>query len=150
MPAQSQTPYRFARCLLRLCGSIWASPNTLLGFILGVANATQPRWHPAGVIEFHMDSGPAKLVCKKMGISAFTLGDCVLYAVAPTPNLRLHEFRHCLQYRVLGPFFLPMYYVFMATHGYWRNPLEVDARHWEASDLKDKEYFNDKNDQMNF
>lgn len=84
------------------------------------------------VIEIRLDYGPALRVCQALGISAFTLGDCVIYAVPPCRNLRFHEKRHVFQYWLLGPFFLPAYYLGMAIWGYQNHPLEKDAHAYEA------------------
>lgn len=115
---------------MRYLGHAWASPNTLLGISLGLASMTPPH-REAGAINFYMTSGPVYRVCCALRIAAFTLGDCVLYAVPPTPNLRVHEGRHIAQYHALGPFFLPAYYMLLAYFGYEEHPLEVDARHHE-------------------
>ncbi len=106
---------------------LWSFPNTALGMVLGFGSAAWPERF-AGAINFRMRGGPALVVCRRLGISAFTLGDCVLYAVEPTPALKVHEGRHVRQYRILGPLFLPVYFALMAVYGYWNHPLERDAR----------------------
>ena len=96
----------------------------------GLASLARPdRSH--GAINFRLRRGLVLRVCERIGISAFTMGDCVLYAVDPTPALRVHEGRHIWQYRVLGPFFLPVYFLLLLRYGYWEHPLERDARAWE-------------------
>lgn len=85
-----------------------------------------------GILEFRIRGGPVLWICARLNISAFTLGECVLYRVPPTPAVRVHERRHVTQYRMLGPFFLPVYFVLLAAFGYWNHPLERDARRVEA------------------
>jgi hypothetical protein len=109
---------------------IWNLPNTLLGLLIGSLNFTFPDYSH-GAVNFYMKRGPVPAICNFLKISAFTVGECVLYAVPPNPNLRTHEFRHVLQYRVLGPFFLPVYFVLLGLYGYVRHPLERDARNFE-------------------
>lgn len=113
--------------LLRISGRVWASPNTFLGLLLGGMGRAQLQ-HYHGTIEILLESGPVFRTCRRIGISAFTLGDCVLYMVPPSRNLRVHEGRHSQQYWILGPFFLPVYFGLMAVYGYHKHPLEMDAR----------------------
>lgn len=115
---------------LRWLGHGWAFPNTLLGMLLGCLG--RARWQITGhTVEILLRSGPVLAVCRRLRIAAFTLGDCVVYACPPDANLRVHEGRHSQQYWVLGPFFLPVYFVLLALRGYWNHPLEKDARRWE-------------------
>ncbi|MGI8905660.1 MAG: hypothetical protein ACR2IE_04120 [Candidatus Sumerlaeaceae bacterium] len=116
-----------ANRLLWLAGSVWTLPNTLLGVVLGLLNGTIPQFE-AGAVNFYMRRGMVGLVCNKLGISAFTVGDCVLYSADPTPNLRVHEGRHIAQYHALGLLFLPAYFLLLAFFGYEEHPLEQDAR----------------------
>jgi hypothetical protein len=111
-------------------GALWTSPNTLIGAVLGILNGTIPRVE-RGVVNFYMRGGVVRAICERLGISAFTLGDCVLWASAPTENLHVHEGRHIAQYRALGPLFLPAYFLLLAYFGYEEHPLEQDARMYE-------------------
>lgn len=110
-----------------MLGAIWTSPNTLLGLLLGFVSGAWPKANHRA-LNFYIRHGPVRWVCDYLGISAFTLGDCVLYLVPPTDHLRVHEGRHIQQYRALGPFFLPVYFVLLAAFGYPDHPLERDAR----------------------
>ena len=113
---------------IRFLARAWASPNTLLGVALGLVNGNLPARF-ADSLDIHLHRrGPVAHICSRLGIHAFTLGDCVLWNVAPTPRLRIHELRHVTQYRLLGPFFLPLYFVLLLLFGYWNHPLERDAR----------------------
>lgn len=115
---------------LRPLGHIWAFPNTFIGLLLGMVGKNHWQMHQR-TIEILLKSGPVLHVCRHLRISAFTLGDCVLYAAEPCENLRQHEGRHTTQYWLLGPFFLPLYFTLLALRGYQNHPLEKDARHWE-------------------
>lgn len=118
---------------LQPLGRIWAFPNTALGILLALLG-WRNRWRlHNGTVEILQFSGPVLMICHRLGISAFTLGDCVLYIAEPCENLREHEGRHSRQYWILGPFFLPVYFVLLGIYGYWNHPLEKDARAWELS-----------------
>ena len=118
--------------IIRMVGSLWTSPNTLLGLLIGFTGLTAPRAE-YGVINFYWHKGPVHSVVRRRGISAFTMGDCVIYLVPPTQNLRVHERRHVAQYHALGPLFLPAYFLLMAFFGYHDHPLETDAYEHEQS-----------------
>ena len=111
-------------------GRAWALPYTTLGLLLGLTGKNKFEIVNR-VIEIHIKNGPVFWIGNNLGISAFTLGDCVLYLVPPCPNLRFHEGRHIQQYWVLGPMFLSVYYIGLALWGYWNHPLEKDAREHE-------------------
>lgn len=116
--------------ILWALGGLWALPYTLLGMLLGASSSCRPQ-RSHGALNYYVRKGPVRLVCDRLGIAAFTLGDCVLYVVEPTNNLRVHEGRHIAQYRALGPFFLPLYYLLLMIYGYANHPLEKDARDHE-------------------
>lgn len=109
-------------------GRVWASPNTVIGILIGLLNANLPQNNEGRTIDIFLTRGPVRSICEWLGIHAFTVGDCVLWRVTPTPCLRLHEERHIFQYHVLGPFFLPVYFALLLIFGYWNHPLEKDAR----------------------
>jgi len=115
---------------LQWLGRLWALPNTTAGLLLGLLGKNEWQVHNR-TVEVLLRTGPVRWICDKLKISAFTLGDCVLYTVAPCENLREHEGRHSMQYWLLGPLFLPTYFIMLAFWGYWRHPLEKDARTWE-------------------
>lgn len=116
--------------LLKTLAFLWNATNTVPGLVIGLLNPTCPKWHDE-TFEFHMNRGLVSAICKRLGISAFTLGDCILYSVPPQRNLRVHERRHVAQYRLFGPFFLPVYFLLLLFFGYYRHPLERDARRHE-------------------
>ena len=126
------------RPIIKLLQFLWNLPNTALGVVLGIGVGwTLPR-RDGDTIAFLLRRGPVSATCRWLGISAFTLGDCVLYRVAPTPALRAHERRHVTQYRRFGPFFLPVYFALLAGYGYNGHPLEVDARNHPECDFSKK------------
>lgn len=125
--------------LLGLAGMLWTSPNTLAGLVAGLAGmaaGARPYWSAReGALVFaRYPWGPG---------GAMTLGNVILAtgpdleARCPTyaeragrcraPWMRLgdHERAHVLQYLVLGPAFLPLYFLLGGVSV--RNPLERAA-----------------------
>jgi hypothetical protein len=111
------------RSLLIALGVVWASPNTLIGLIVGglalAGGATaRLRRSDLAVVFDHLPFGPG---------GAMTLGNCILHTGdtldtecftyahraghGAEPAIRLcdHERAHVYQAMVLGPFFLPVY-----------------------------------------
>jgi hypothetical protein len=123
---------RTRRLLAHAVGSVWTCPNTALGLLVGTLGLAVPQLSH-GAINFYLRTGPVWRTARRMGVSAFTLGDCIIYLVPPTHNLRVHEFRHVHQYHALGPLFLPAYFLLMALFGYHDHPLETDAYEHERS-----------------
>ena len=131
---------------MTIIGSIWTVPNTFLGLLLGAINFSLPTWQLHRSMQRHDETfapvpisillgpGIVRLICRRLGISAFTMGDCVLYRARPTKRLTFHEYRHVRQYRLLGPFFLPVYFLLFGAFGYCAHPLERDARMHEGAD----------------
>ncbi len=111
---------------------LWNLPNTAAGLVLGFAAGGGMPVRVGDTLEFRIHRGPVRWVCAGLNIAAFTVGDCVLYRLPPTAAVRVHERRHVTQYRVLGPLFLPVYFVLLAAFGYWNHPLERDARRVES------------------
>jgi len=114
---------RAARAALALLGALWASPNTLLGLLAGLATlplGARPRWraHDLALVFHRFPFGPG---------GAITFGNVILHtgqdldvtvrtyahragrgAEAPV-RLSDHERAHVYQYMALGPLFLPLY-----------------------------------------
>ncbi|WP_058834888.1 hypothetical protein [Luteimonas abyssi] len=111
-------------------GMLWTAPNTLVGLVAGVAGVlrgARMRWssRDRAWVFFRYPWGPG---------GAMTLGNVIL-ATADTldvpctsysqraglcehPEMRLgdHERAHVYQYMVLGPLFLPLYFVCGGIH----------------------------------
>lgn len=125
------------RRLLIASGHLWTAPNTLLGLVAGLLGV------PFGARLYRCDGA---LAFRRMPrfFGALTLGGVILHAGGsldvgvPTYSARLrpaarvehvrlaeHERAHVLQYLVLGPLFLPLYFLCGGVSA--RNPLERAA-----------------------
>ncbi|HEY0198963.1 MAG TPA: hypothetical protein VGC19_10555 [Rhodanobacter sp.] len=125
-------------------GMLWTSPNTALGLLAAVAGfalGARLRWQ----------SRELALVVSRWpwGNGALTLGNvivhagerldvpCVTYAhragrgVEPPISLADHERAHVWQYMLLGPLFLPLY--FLCGGVSVRNPFECAADRYARS-----------------
>jgi hypothetical protein len=93
----------------RAAAYLWASPNTLLGIVIGIALAGRCRVVD-GVVEFHGPFLARNLNRLWVPAAAITLGHCVLAQSADCLNhTRAHERVHVRQYERWGPFFIPAY-----------------------------------------
>ena len=118
-PPRSRAVLRVAQAL----GMLWASPNTLLGLVAGVAgivfgaHAHVSRRERAVVVQ-RWPWGPGGALT--LGNTILHTGDtldspCVTYAHRaghadePAITIADHERAHVFQYMVLGPLFLPLY-----------------------------------------
>lgn len=121
---------------LKFASGLWNLPNTLLGFLLGGLNLSLPALSH-GAANYYFRRSWTCWVCRVLRIRAFTLGDCVFYAgCAASPEIRVHESRHIWQYHMLGPFFLPVYFLLLAAFGYNDHPFERDARRYEREEIR--------------
>jgi hypothetical protein len=84
----------------------------------------EPR---GGLLVAHSNRGLVYLFLTRRGFGAITFGRVVVSAIPLTPRLLMHESHHARQYEVLGLFFLPIYLLLHARHGYAANPLEREA-----------------------
>lgn len=126
--------------LLVVLGHVWTAPNTLLGLVAGLLGM------PFGAWPYRCDGALAFRHMPRF-FGALTLGGVVLHAgqsldimvptytarlrqVARTGRVRLgdHERAHVLQYLVLGPLFLPVYFLCGGVSA--RNPFERAADHF--------------------
>ena len=130
------------RRVLIVLGIIWASPNTVIGFLIGaialVGGAKMVvRRNDLAVVFDQVTFGPG---------GALTLGNCILHTgdtlntacftyahragQGQEPPIRLcdHERAHVHQTMVLGPFFLPLYLLCGGISV--RNPFERAADHY--------------------
>lgn len=118
-------------------GHVWTAPNTLLGLVAGLLGV------PFGARPYRCDGA---LAFRRMPrfFGALTLGGVILHAgdsldvLVPTYTARVrpkarvgrvglgaHEHAHVLQYLVLGPLFLPVYFICGGVSA--RNPFERAA-----------------------
>ena len=125
------------RWWLVVLGHFWTAPNTLLGLIAGLLGM------PSGARPYRYDGA---LAFRRMPrfFGALTMGGVILHAgqsldvAVPTYTARLrpaaragrarlgdHERAHVLQYLVLGPLFLPVYFLCGGVSA--RNPFERTA-----------------------
>ena len=108
-------------------GAIWASPNTLVGLLIGGAAliaGARVRWSDAALVFHRVPFGPG---------GALTLGNVILHtgeslderpltyhcaAHGGDQRVRLgdHERAHVYQYLALGPLFLPLYFACGGIH----------------------------------
>lgn len=130
---------RVLQCLLRLLGVAWTLPNSLMGLLLGICAipwGARPRLSRSdfALVFDRWPWGPG---------GAMTLGNviintaadlealCSTYAhqagLCQEPRVRIgsHERAHVWQYMLLGPFFLPLYFLLGGISA--RNPLERAA-----------------------
>lgn len=127
-------------------GKAWASPYTLLGLAYGLLG------YSAGRIAFACGTGRVKpqialgnnaieFVQNPFTIrgAAVTLGNTISYGPGTGPcdygaygdcevQLGLHEQAHTWQFQLLGPFFIPIYFIVGGLRGPTHNPLERAAQ----------------------
>lgn len=127
---------RWPRRKWRWLGYLWASPNTLLGLLLGLTafvagGGVQLR---AGVIEFY--GGWLRWLLQRLAgdAAAMTLGHVILGQTSENLDLaRQHELVHVRQYERWGPAFIPAYLAcsfwlwLRRRRPYWDNPFEIEA-----------------------
>lgn len=118
-------------------GHVWTAPNTLLGLVAGLLGV------PFGARLYRCDGALAFRHMPRF-FGALTLGGVILHAglsldiVVPTYAARLrpaaragrvrlgdHERAHVQQYLVLGPLFLPVYFICSGVSAH--NPFERAA-----------------------
>jgi hypothetical protein len=130
-------PQRSQR-LLRLTRLLWASPNTLIGFLLlalWVLLGARVRW-----VDGALEAAPTRQLRPgglrmRLPFAAVTLGHVVVAVdTQEMDRHRAHERVHVRQYERWGPAFLPAYVASSARqwlegrHPYWDNRFEVEAR----------------------
>ncbi|WP_141730774.1 hypothetical protein [Oligoflexus tunisiensis] len=133
-----------ARWLADTLGKAWAAPYTLIGLVYGVLGYGAGRlahhwgWYSVRP-EILLGNNAFQFVNNPLAIphSAITLGNTISYGKGTAPdhfgaygdntvNLGLHEQAHTWQYQILGPFFVPVY--FLVGGITVRNPLEQAAQ----------------------
>jgi hypothetical protein len=117
--------------LLRGLAYVWASPNTLLGLVLGLASFQRPR-EVGGVLLFDDSPRGFTTILRLFRRAAITFGHVILSNRPVEGRLLAHERHHVWQYERLGPLYLPVYLVVWVFTGYRRHPFEMAARLAEA------------------
>lgn len=134
------------RKFLFVLGVIWASPITLLAFLIYVCPFWALRWYR--YVGFHEmafvwkldEESPEWLHRAWDGWAAHTFGNIIVAVESPhisrfTELILTHELQHVKQYMKLGVFMLPMYCFFSIviklacgnSDPYLDNPFELDA-----------------------
>jgi hypothetical protein len=121
-------------------GYLWTLPNTVLGVLLAFLGGCRPVAFRHGALWFvAMKYSPWRWWAAQ-GFAAITFGGVVIMAtetVLALPEMVRHEMRHFWQFRILGPFYLPVYlghgvWLYLTgRHGYFDNFLEADANKQE-------------------
>ena len=124
--------------MLKILQIVWASPNTLLGLLIGTTGILfgGKCQIERGCFEFY--GGPIQklltLVPIGSGALAMTIGHTILgQTKAGLAVVRDHEHIHVKQYERWGPLFIPAYFLssaFMWLNNkdpYRDNPFEVEA-----------------------
>lgn len=124
------------RRLLSVLGNLWTAPNSVLGLMAGLLAV------PFGARPYRVAEAIAFRNVPHFA-GALTLGGIILHsgrtldlevptyaaracgATYPCAHLGAHERAHVLQYRLLGPLFLPVYFLCGGISA--RNPLERAA-----------------------
>lgn len=121
---------------LVVLGNAWTAPNSLLGLILGglvVPLGARP-YRVQGALAFRCApgfTGALTLGCiilhrgQSLDVAVPTYAARACRRAAPCVHLREHERAHVLQYFVLGPLFLPAYFLCGGVSA--RNPFEQAA-----------------------
>ncbi|HEX2025288.1 MAG TPA: hypothetical protein VHH92_02725 [Actinomycetota bacterium] len=113
--------------LLRGLAYVWASPNTLIGLVLGLLAFQRPRT-ARGILLFDGPPRGFTAVLRWFRRSAITYGHVVLSNRPVEGTLLAHELHHVWQYERLGPLYLPLYLLVWVFTGYRRHPFELAAR----------------------
>lgn len=129
------------RAILRALAVIWASPNSLLGLLLGLLTLLTgggAQWRRS-VIEFH--GGCSRWLLGRLapkGILAMTLGHTIL-GISPDALdiVRDHEHVHVRQYEAWGPIFLPAY-LCCSLVAWWRGDRAYRDNYFERKAYGDE------------
>jgi hypothetical protein len=113
--------------LLRGLAYVWASPNTLIGLILGLLTFQRPRT-ACGILLFDGPPRGFTAALRWFRRSAITYGHVVLSNRPVQGTLLAHELHHVWQYERLGPLYIPIYVLVWVFTGYRRHPFELAAR----------------------
>ncbi len=105
----------------------WAAPTTAVGLLLGAVSGGRWAWREdVGAL---VVSGARNPLVGLGGFAAQGVGHVIVSRRDPVPaGLLAHEAAHVRQAEVLGPFTLPLYFWWLARHGYRHHPMERGAR----------------------
>jgi hypothetical protein len=134
--------------LIDALGKTWASPYTFIGLIYGLVGYAVGRlafslgWYSVQP-RFNSGHNAVQFLNNPLTIpyAAITLGNTISYGKGtapdhfgaygdPTVNIGRHEEAHTWQYQLLGPFFIPIYFICGGIVGPQRNPLEYAAQNF--------------------
>ena len=112
---------------LRALAYVWASPNTLLGLLLGLFAFQMPRV-TRGILVFDSHPRGFTKALRLLRRAAVTYGHVVLSNRRVEGSLLAHELHHVHQYERLGPLYIPLYVLIWIFTGYRKHPFEEAAR----------------------
>lgn len=134
--------------LLGGLAKLWASPNTLLGLLLGALALPFGARVRLGDNAVNFLGHPLLPIRRARAI---TFGNCVLYRRGSSPDDRAprydgggwqrvgdHERAHTLQYQIWGPLFLPVYLALWVVRR--PHPLECQADRWAARSTSNRDW----------
>lgn len=113
--------------LLRFLAYLWASPNTVLGLLLGLLSFQWPRM-AEGIVLFDRHVRGFVWALHLFRRAAITFGHVVLADRSVQGRLLVHELHHVRQYERLGPLYIPLYVTIWMFTGYRGHPFEEAAR----------------------
>jgi hypothetical protein len=113
--------------MLTALGFVWTLPNTLIGVVLGALSFVRPRV-ASGVLVFEGPPRGVTWILSKMHRAAMTVGFVIVSTEPVEGPLLAHERAHVRQSMILGPLFIPAYFVLAVPFGYRRHPMERAAR----------------------
>jgi hypothetical protein len=120
------------RLLLRALAYVWASPNSLLGLVLGALSFHVPRTSD-GILIFDGPSRGFLSLLRLFKRAAITFGHVVLSNRPLDGALLRHERHHVWQYERLGVLYIPVYVLVWVFTGYRNHPFEMAARLAESA-----------------
>ncbi len=122
----------------RLATTVWASPVTAVGFLIGLSTGARPRWDAEHAVVVFENGGTGAIhALRAVGAGANAVGQVVVSDRPITPLLLAHEVGHVRQAERLGVLLFPLYLWLWGRYGYRDHPLErsarVAARQWLAA-----------------
>lgn len=120
-------------------GMVWTLPNSVIGVLLGIvgfAFGARIRWQPRelALVIRHWPWGPGGAMTlgnvivhtgERLDVACFTYAHQAGRGAEPVISLADHERAHVYQYLLMGPLFLPLYFICGGISV--RNPFERAA-----------------------